>query len=68
MTTSPVGKWFWESMRGKSPNERQIRCPKCDGKGEYQNYTTYARTGASYTARCGKCKGTGWATEWYWDD
>jgi DnaJ-class molecular chaperone len=67
MTTSWLGKWIGEAVNGRSAKERTVRCPKCDGKGEYQDYRNYARTGAPYTHTCGKCHGTGWATEWYWD-
>jgi DnaJ-class molecular chaperone len=65
--TTGIGKWFWESMSGKSARERTITCPKCNGKGEYENYASYIRTGHSFTSPCGKCRQTGRVTEYYWD-
>jgi DnaJ-class molecular chaperone len=67
MTTSRIAKWIRESFNGPA-KERQVKCPNCDGKGKYMSYRNYNQTGSAYTAICGKCDGTGWATEWYWDD
>jgi DnaJ-class molecular chaperone len=67
MTTSRIARWFGESFNGRA-KERQIECPTCGGKGEYDSYTSYNRTGGTIRVFCRKCNGTGRATEWYWDD
>jgi DnaJ-class molecular chaperone len=67
MTTSRIARLIGESFNGPA-KERQIECPKCGGKGQYVSYASFNRTGGTVTCFCGKCNGTGWATEWYWDD
>jgi hypothetical protein len=31
------------------------------------NAKPHIRTGHSFTSPCGKCRQTGWVTEYYWD-